>query len=103
MQRLDDLHVQVEVVHGHVIIFRHHQIKSHETRIGLRQLKSEQDLRKHLLPRQSAQHLIQIMNRNLASRSRLRRPAMQHLFLSSFIGIKLAAHRRDHIRHSAGQ
>ena len=68
-QCLNDPHVQIEIMHGHVIIFRHHQVESNKSRIGPGQLETQQDLREYLLPRQAPQHLVQIVDRNLASRS----------------------------------
>ena len=42
-----------------------------------RQFKAQQNLRKHLLPRQPAQHLIQITHRDLAPRLGIRRAALE--------------------------
>src|SRR5215469_13885204 len=66
MQVIKHLHVQVEVAHGNVPVFRHAQVQPDHTRINRSQLEASENLRKYLLWRKPAQHLIKIAKGGIA-------------------------------------
>ncbi len=66
VQVVEHPHVQIEVVHWHVPVFRHHQIQSDYTWIGGSELKAGENLREHLFRRKPAQYLVKITNRHVA-------------------------------------
>ena len=58
VQIVEHLHVQVEIVHGHIPVFRHDQIEADEARVGSGKFEAKQDLREDLFFGKAAQDLI---------------------------------------------
>ena len=96
VQVVEHLHVQIEIVHGHIPVFRHHQVETNEARVGLGQLEAEQDLREDLLPGKAAQDLIQISDFDGAAGIGLGRAATQNLAHGGFVAIQFLAGGGNH-------
>src|SRR5579864_6219677 len=103
MQIAQNLHVKIEVAHGHIPVFRHDQVKSHNPRIAGRKLETGENLCKHLLRRKASQDLIQISNRNLTTGSRECRATTKFLPRGLLFAIKLVACLCDRILQPGGK
>ena len=103
VQIIQHPHLQIEIVQRVEFVLRLHQIDSHHARISARNLKPRDHLRKHLLLRKRAQHLIQISKRHRASHVRLRPITAQHLPHFRFGVVQVPPSIGHHFRHSAGQ
>ena len=67
VQIIEHGHVLVEIVDGDVPVFGHDQVQSDKARIGRGEFEAEHDLREDRFARQSAQHLIEIADGDVAS------------------------------------
>jgi len=77
VQVVEHGHVLVEIANGNVPVLGHDQVEPDKMRVGRRQFESEQNLGEHRLVRQSAQHLIDVADRDAASGFSFRRSAFQ--------------------------
>src|SRR5580700_5697028 len=66
MQVVEHCHMQFEIVHGDVPVFRHDEIEAHEAWIGLGQLETQQYLGEDHLAGQPAQYLVEIAYPDIA-------------------------------------
>ncbi len=98
-----EAHLQSVVRHGRVAVFRHHKIDSHHARIQRSSLKGEQRLRKHLLLRKSAQHLIEVANLHPTRRSFIRLAPALALSPHDFRSIEAPASHGDIVAQSVRQ
>jgi hypothetical protein len=89
MERVDHLHLQAIVVHGHAPVFRLHHIDAHDEWINGSQFEGADQLHEDRLRRQSAQHLIEKANLEIAGRRCSIRPAMLPLTPAALTFIEL--------------
>src|SRR5262249_21422156 len=68
VQLVEHPHVQIEVAHGHVPVFRHDEVEPHETWVRGREFEAEDNLREYGLLREAAENLIKIADGYLAAR-----------------------------------
>src|SRR5678815_503906 len=77
VQVVENAHVQIEVAHGNVPVFRHDQVQSDKARVCLGQFESQENFCKDLLARKPAQDLIEKSDRDLTSGIGFRSAALQ--------------------------
>jgi hypothetical protein len=70
VQVVEHLHLQVIIPHGDFTVLRHHKVDPHHVAVNRSHLKAEQRMRKYLLRRMSAQHLVEEVNPHTARRTR---------------------------------
>ena len=71
MKVIQHLHMEGKIHHGNIVVFRHHEIQTHKSRISGNQFESGENLSKDNLPRQPPQNLIKIADSDAAPRIRL--------------------------------
>src|SRR5204862_5075019 len=60
VEKIEDAHVQLVVMHGDVAVLRHYWIHRHNSRISHRHLEAGKSLRKDLLLGKSSVHLVDV-------------------------------------------
>src|SRR5580700_1301636 len=103
VQVVEHLHVQLEIVHGNIPIFWHHQIQAYTARIRLRQFEAEKNLREDHLARQAAQYLIQIANLNCTSWIRFHSPTLEDRPHFALVVIETLARSCDDLLETTAQ